>query len=51
MKWIFIDPCINNYIVNFKGFNADKVSDINNKKIELSLLLIGYIVKVYLNEN
>ena len=36
---------------DFKGLNENLKSDNYNKKIQLSLVLIGYVVKVYLNDN
>lgn len=49
MKWKIIDNCLNNYIQDFKSI-ANLKNDNYNKKVQLSLLLIGYVVKVYLNE-
>lgn len=51
MKWKIIDNCLNNYIEDFKGLVENMKLDSYNKKIQLSLLLIGYVVKVYLNES
>ena len=51
MKWKIIDNCLNNYIEDFKGLVENMKLDTYNKKIQLSLLLIGYVVKVYLNES
>ena len=50
MKWKIIDNCLNAYIDDFKGLADHLKSDNYNKKIQLSLLLIGYVVKVYLNQ-
>lgn len=50
MKWKIIDNCLNPYIEDFKGLAEKLKSDNYNKKIQLSLLLIGYVVKVYLND-
>jgi|JI10StandDraft_1071094.scaffolds.fasta_scaffold1137825_1 hypothetical protein len=50
MKWKIIDTCLNTYIEDFKGLTENIKSDTYNKKIQLSLVLIGYVVKVYLNE-
>lgn len=47
---MFIDNCLNEYINDFKGFQEPANTDTHNKKAQLSLLLIGYIVKVYLND-
>lgn len=51
MKWKVIDNCLNAYMEDFKGLNENLKSDNYNKKIQLSLVLIGYVVKVYLNDN
>lgn len=50
MKWKIIDNCLTPYLEEFKGLIENLKSDGYNKKIQLSLLLIGYVVKVYLNE-
>ncbi len=50
MKWKIIDNCINPYIDDFKGLSEKIKSDTYNKKIQLSLLMIGHVVKLYLND-
>lgn len=50
MKWKIIDPCLNAYLDGFKGLSPKLKTDAYGKKMQLSLLLIGYIVKMYLNE-
>lgn len=50
MKWKIIDNCLNSYLQEFKGLSDSVKADNYNKKVQLSLLLIGYVVKVYLNQ-
>ena len=51
MKWKVIDPCLTPYMEGFKSLSPKLKSDNYNKKMQVSLLLIGYIVKLYLNED
>ena len=50
MKWKVIDPCLTPYMEGFKGLSVKLKSDNYGRKMQISLLLIGYIVKLYLNE-
>ena len=50
MKWKIIDNCISPYIDDFKGLSDKIKTDTYNKKIQLSLLMIGHVVKLYLND-
>ena len=50
MQWKVIDSCLNHYIDDFRGLHSKLKADNYSKKMQLSLLLIAYIVKLYLNE-
>jgi hypothetical protein len=51
MKWKILEHCLTPYLDDFKGLKPDLKSDNYSKKFQLSLLLIAYIVKLYLNED
>lgn len=50
MKWKVSDSCLKEYLEEEKGFTF-KIPKEDNflRNVQLSLLLIAYIVKVYLN--
>lgn len=50
MNWKVIDSSLNAYIDDFRGLHPKVKTDTYSKKMQLSLLLIAYIVKLYLNE-
>jgi hypothetical protein len=52
MGWKKVDePCLNNYIEDVTDITPKILSKGEFvKKLQLSLLLIAYIVKIYLNE-
>ena len=50
INWKIIDSSLNAYIDDFRGLHPKLKSDTYSKKMQLSLLLIAYIVKLYLNE-
>lgn len=51
MQWKVIDNCLSNYIDDFRGLQLKLKMDTYSKKMQLSFLLIAYIVKLYLNED
>ena len=51
MKWKVIDTCLNPYIEGYVGLSPKLKADNYGKKMQMSLLLIGYVVKLYLNED
>lgn len=50
MNWRVIDNCLSNYIDDFRGLQPKLKMDKYSRKMQLSLLLIAYVVKLYLNE-
>lgn len=51
MKWKITDPCLNEYIDNAEDITPHLSKDTQTKKVQFSLLLIAYIVKIYLNQD
>lgn len=51
MQWKVIDNCLVNHIDDFRGLKPNLKMDIYSKKMQLSFLLIAYVVKLYLNED
>lgn len=54
MKWKIIEGCLNEYIEEITDITPNIAKDPSDpyvKKVQLSLLLIAYIVKIYLNED
>jgi hypothetical protein len=51
MKWNITDPCLQDYIEEVTDITPRLQKDVQAKKVQFSLLLIAYIVKIYLNED
>lgn len=51
MKWKITDPCLNDYIEDATDITPRLQKDAEGRKVQFSLLLIAYIVKIYLNED
>lgn len=51
MKWKITDPCLNEYLDEVKDVTPKLTKDLESKKVQLSLLLIAYVVKNYLNDS
>jgi hypothetical protein len=50
MKWKVTDPCLNDYVEEAGDVTPWLEKDQSSHRVQLSLLLIAYIVKIYLNE-
>jgi hypothetical protein len=50
MKWKVTDPCLNDYVDEAGDVTPGLEKDQGARRVQLSLLLIAYIVKIYLNE-
>lgn len=50
MKWKVTESCLNDYVQEVMDITPKIQKDSFIKKVQLSLLLIAYIVKMYLNE-
>lgn len=50
MKWIVTDQCLNEYLDEVEDVTPALKKDVQARRVQLSLLLIAYIVKIYLNE-
>ena len=51
MKWKVADPCLNEYFEEAVDFTPQVPKDQMGRKVQLGLLLIAFIVKIYLNED
>jgi hypothetical protein len=50
MKWKVNDPCLHEYLPDVTDVTPALAKDQEAQRVQLSLLLIAYIVKIYLNE-
>jgi hypothetical protein len=50
MKWKVTDACLNDYVEEATDVTPRLEKDLEARRVQLSLLLIAYIVKIYLNE-
>lgn len=51
MKWKITDPCLNDYALEAVDITPELHKDEQAKKVQFSLLLLSYIVKMYLNDD
>ncbi len=49
MKWMVADQCLNEYLDEVEDVTPALKKDVQAQRVQLSLLLIAYIVKIYLN--
>lgn len=50
MKWKVTDPCLHDYVEEATDVTPHLQKDLESRRVQLALLLIAYIVKIYLNE-
>jgi hypothetical protein len=51
MKWKITEACLNDYYEEITDFTPKINKEPYAKKIQLALLLIAYIIKIYTNED